>query len=82
MGWLPGDGRGPSGARGHRADDCGRGIAGGAASERIADFGIISFDGTLTEPARKRLADRIKEVQSDDSMGVLLLDQAAKSSPR
>ena len=42
--------------------------------------GIISFDGTLTEPARKRLADRIKEVQSDDSMGVL--DQAAKSSPR
>jgi phage portal protein BeeE len=44
--------------------------------------GIISFDGTLTEPARKRLADRIKEVQSDDSMGVLLLDQAAKSSPR
>jgi HK97 family phage portal protein len=42
--------------------------------------GIISFDGTLTEPARKRLADRIKEMQSDDSMGVLLLDQAAKFS--
>jgi hypothetical protein len=60
-----------------------------AAEESQADLhrnglqtsGIISFDGQLGDPARKRIADRIKEMQSDNSMGVLLLDQAAKFIP-
>ena len=40
--------------------------------------GILSFEAPLTEPARKRLKERIKEFKADDDDSVLILDQAAK----